>query len=57
MESTFFSFASGVDLFGLGMKQAGHKQVGHAEVDKWSNWLAEEFALKAIGERLWIDGS
>ena len=39
------------------MKQAGHKQVGHAEVDKWSNWLAEEFALKAIGERLWIDGS
>ena len=41
----FFSFASGVDLFGLGMKQAGHDQVGHAEVDKWSNWLAEEFAL------------
>ena len=41
----FFSFASGVDLFGLGMRQAGHEQVGHAEVDKWSNWLAEEFAL------------
>ena len=29
----FFSFASGVDLFGLGMKQAGHDQVGHAEVE------------------------
>ncbi len=43
MESTFFSFASGVDLFGLGMRQAGHEQVGHAEVDKWSNLLNEEF--------------
>ena len=39
----FFSFASGVDLFGLGMRQAGHEQVGHAEVDKWSNLLNEEF--------------
>ena len=39
----FFSFASGVDLFGLGMRQAGHEQVGHAEVDKWSNLLNEEY--------------
>ena len=39
----FISFASGVDLFGLGMRQAGHEQVGHAEIDKWSNLLNEEY--------------
>ena len=46
----FISFASGVDLFGLGMRQAGHEQVGHAEIDKWSNKLNEEFNPKSRGQ-------
>ena len=39
----FISFCSGMDLFGYGMRKAGHTQVGHAEIDKWSNLLNEEF--------------
>ena len=42
----FFSFASGLDLFGEGMRQAGHEQVGHAEIDKWSNLLNEKYNNK-----------
>ena len=39
----FISFCSGLDLFGYGMRKAGHTQVGHAEIDKWSNLLNEEY--------------
>jgi len=39
----FISFCSGMDLFGTGMRKAGHQQVGHAEIDHFSNLLNEEY--------------